>query len=78
MVAISIVSHGHGKMVSALTSQLLECPEVSRIIITKNIPEVLLLPLSSKIQVITNVSPKGFGENHNFVFSRIRDEYFCP
>lgn len=78
VVAISIVSHGHGEMVSGLVSQLLECPQVSKIIITKNIPEQLLLPLNSIIQVIENKYPKGFGENHNFAFMMVKDEYFCP
>lgn len=78
MVAVSIVSHGHGKMVSVLTAQLLECSEISRIIITKNIAEELLLPTSPIIHVIENKYPKGFGENHNSAFSEIKDDYFCP
>jgi len=78
MVAVSIVSHGHGEMVSELIAQLLECPEISRILVTKNISEELLIPTSTKIHVIENKSPKGFGENHNFAFSEIKDEYFCP
>ena len=78
MIAISIVSHGHGDMVTSLVTQLLECPEISRIIITKNISEELLIPASAKIHVIENKFPKGFGENHNFAFSGISDEYFCP
>lgn len=78
MVTVSIVSHGHGEMVNRLIAQLLDCPEISRIVLTKNIPEVLLLPASPKIHVITNKSPKGFGENHNFAFSKMGDEFFCP
>jgi len=78
MVAVSIVSHGHGKMVSGLIAQLLECPEISRILITKNISEELLIPTSPIIHVIENKFPKGFGENHNFAFSKISDKYFCP
>jgi N-acetylglucosaminyl-diphospho-decaprenol L-rhamnosyltransferase len=78
MVAVSIVSHGHGKMVAKLITQLLEFPEISRILITKNISEELLIPKSPKILVVENKSPKGFGENHNFAFSEIKDEYFCP
>ena len=78
MVVVSIVSHGHGQMVSRLIAQLLECPEISRILITKNISEKLLIPTSPIIHIIENKFPKGFGENHNFAFSEIRDEYFCP
>jgi GT2 family glycosyltransferase len=78
MVAVSIVSHGHGNMVSRLIAQLLECPEISRIIITKNISEQLLIPKSPLVCVIENKSPKGFGENHNSAFTRIKEDYFCP
>jgi GT2 family glycosyltransferase len=78
MVVVSIVSHGHGSMVCKLVSQLLECPEISKIIVTKNVPEELLLPLSPIIYVTENVFTKGFGENHNCAFNEIEDEFFCP
>jgi len=77
-VAVSIISHGHGEMVIGLVSQLLDCPEVSKIVITKNIYEELIFPESSKVQVIENKSPKGFGENHNYAFMGIKEEFFCP
>lgn len=78
MVAVSIVSHGHGPMVTGLIAQLLGYPEISQIVITKNIPEELVIPASPIIHVIENASPKGFGENHNFAFSKIEGKYFCP
>jgi len=77
-VAVSIVSHGHCEMIPELIVQLLKCPEISRIIITKNIPEEILIPKSTIIHVIENKSSKGFGENHNFAFSTIKEKYFCP
>lgn len=78
MIAVSIISHGHGEMVLKLVSQLLECPEISTIIITQNINEQLIFPDTSKIQLIKNNYPKGFGENHNSAFSRITEQFFCP
>lgn len=78
MIAVSIVSHGHGEMVSRLVAQLLDCPEVSKILVTKNIPEELLLPTTLKIKVVENLLPKGFGENHNCAFKEVHEEYFCP
>ena len=78
MIAISVISHGHGEMVVDLVAQLLECEEISKIIITKNIPEELKFPYSNKITVIENHAPKGFGANHNFAFSIAGQPYFCP
>lgn len=78
MVVVSIVSHGHGSMVTGLIAQLLGCPEISQIVITKNIPEDLVIPASPIIQVIENVFPKGFGENHNSAFGKTDGKYFCP
>lgn len=77
MVSISIVSHAHGPMVAELISQLLEFPEISKIIVTKNIPEVLSLPVSKKIELIENILPCGFGENHNSAFKLVTEDYFC-
>lgn len=78
MIAVSIVSHGHGAMVGKLIGQLLDCPEVGRIILTRNIPEALELPQDERIVVIDNPVPKGFGANHNAAFARCKEAFFCP
>lgn len=78
MISISVISHGHGQMVSNVVSQLLQFQEVSEIFVTKNIPEELYLPQSEKIILIENVEPTGFGHNHNYVFNFIKNSYFCP
>jgi len=78
MISISIISHGHGQMVTNVVMQLLEFPEVSEIFVVKNIPEELFLPHSKKIILIENSSQKGFGCNHNHVFYMIKNDYFCP
>ena len=78
MVAVSIISHGHGKMVVELVSRLLTFPEVAEIIVTKNISEELLFPVSPRVLIIENKIPKGFGQNHNFAFVKSGQKYFCP
>lgn len=78
MIAVSIVSHGHGAMVDNLVTQLLQYPEITQIFVTQNIPEVLYLPKDRRIQVISNISPRGFSANHNFAFRASTAEYFCP
>lgn len=78
MIAISIVSHGHGQMVVRLIESLLMCEEVTQIIVTRNIPESLPLPESNRIIVLDNPQPKGFGENHNAAFKHCNQPFFCP
>lgn len=77
MIAISIVSHGHGRMVDRLLSQLVNYPEVSRIVVTRNIPESSNYPADSRISVVDNAFSCGFGANHNSAFRMIREEFFC-
>ncbi len=78
MIAVSIVSHGHGTMLFPLIKQILDFPEVDQILVTSNIRESLVLPDSSRTQIIENSTPKGFGANHNSAFLRCQAPYFCP
>lgn len=79
MIAVSVVSHGHGGMVSRLVAQLAACPEVAQIIVTLNIPETLPALSSNKVEMVANDGPpRGFGANHNAAFDRCRQPYFCP
>lgn len=77
MIAVSIVSHGHGEMVSSLVETLLACPEVAQILLTLNIPESFAFQADGRVMVIRNESPKGFGSNHNSAFSCCRESFFC-
>jgi GT2 family glycosyltransferase len=77
MICISIVSHGHAAMLPLLIKRLLEFPSVTRVIVTLNIPEHVELPVDSRLQLINNPAPKGFGANHNHAFSFCRAMYFC-
>lgn len=78
LIAVSIVSHGHGAMVVRLIESLLACEEVKQIIVTRNIPEALAIPDSDRIVLLDNKTPKGFGENHNAAFQHCKQSYFCP
>lgn len=77
MITVSIVSHGHGKMVCRLIAQLLLLPEVSRIVVTLNVAEILQLPESDRIVLKKNSKPQGFGANHNAAFEHEEAQFFC-
>lgn len=82
MIVTSVVSHGHAAMLPPLVADLLRCQEVSRIIVTLNIPEGPNLPKNERLLIIRNSAPKGFGANHNAAFKtadRYSDwQFFCP
>ncbi|QWD68646.1 glycosyltransferase family 2 protein [Polynucleobacter sp. VK25] len=77
MIAVSIVSHHHGEFLPALIVALDQFPEVEKIILTINVPDESYLPKSDKLQVIRNLSPKGFGDNHNSAFEECYSDFFC-
>jgi len=77
MICVSIVSHGHAAMLPSMIRRLLEFSSVTQVIITFNIPEQAELPINSRLQLINNQAPKGFGANHNHAFSFCRAIYFC-
>lgn len=76
MITVSIVSHGQAYMLDHLLESLIDFPEVDKIIVTLNIPEILRCSESSKLVIVENTSPKGFGANHNAAFRHSTD-YFC-
>lgn len=76
-IVVSIVSHGHGELVAALASNLVQLASIKAIIITKNISEHIALPVSEKIILLRNERPKGFGANHNCAFKLCDQPYFC-
>lgn len=77
MITVSVISHGHGSMVTRLTAQLLTLPEVARVIVTLNIEEALALPEDPRVQIIRNTSPVGFGKNHNTAFALCKTRFYC-
>jgi len=79
-VTVSIVSHGHGAMVSDLLGDLSGCPEISKIVITHNIPEPpvrLSARLEPEVVIIENIQPKGFAANHNAGFRHCATPFYA-
>lgn len=77
MITVSIISHNHGKLIPPLVHKLINCPEVSKIVLTINTPEYIDLPSSNKILTIENRYPLGFGMNHNNAFKECNTRFFC-
>ena len=75
-VTVSIVSHGHASMLENLIPCVLQAEAVGQVLITLNVPESLVLPDDPRLQVIHNVSPKGFGANHNQAFAYAHHDLF--
>lgn len=81
IISVSVVSHGQ----AAITQDLLEDFERMAIpgievLFTINIPEALPFdPGAFKfpIKVIRNVTPRGFGANHNAAYQQCNGSHFC-
>ncbi len=76
-VTASIVSHGHGRMVADLAADLLQCPEVSRIVITHNIPEDEAYAAVARIEVRRNRITRGYGANQNAALLDATTPFVC-
>lgn len=76
MISVSIISHGHSKMLPALIEAVLGFSQVSKVILTLNIPESFEFD-DERVVLIRNVQPKGFGSNNNAAFALCDTEYFC-
>jgi N-acetylglucosaminyl-diphospho-decaprenol L-rhamnosyltransferase len=80
-VTASIVSHGHGAMVSSLLADLAtQCGASVNVILTLNIPESLTIDdgiYPFHLKVTRNALPVGFGANHNAAFTQCKSAYFC-
>lgn len=77
-ITVSIVSHSHGSLLPPLLDDLAACPEVGRIILTRNVPEPSFVRTQSDaLSVVENQRPQGFGVNHNAAFARTTTPYFA-
>ncbi|QDC44297.1 glycosyltransferase family protein [Methylophilus medardicus] len=63
-------------MVVELCNQLLRHPEIAQVILTLNVEETVVFPVSKKILLIRNTTPKGFASNHNAAFLKCKTKYF--
>lgn len=80
-ISLSIVSHGHGALLTALLADLAALPDAkdANVIVTLNLEgepfdETQFHPL--QIDVVRNRQPKGFGANHNAAFRRSHRDWF--
>lgn len=80
-ISVSIVSHGQGRLVAALLSDIAaHCKGPLEVILTVNIPESLPFETGAypfPVRVICNASRKGFGANHNEAFRHASGKHFC-
>lgn len=85
-LCISIVSHGHKKLVDELINQFATKAhfEIAQLIITCNRPDIESFdyPCSKMdypfpVRCINNAQPLGFGENHNQAFKYCEADFFC-
>lgn len=79
-VTVSVVSHQHAAFLPELFESLARCPEVAKVVLTVNLPE--LIPgfppgLSGRVAVRHNATPAGFGVNHNAAFAECDTPYFA-
>lgn len=79
MLSLSIVSHGQSALIKPLLDDLrrLALPDIE-VLITVNVPEDErpFQDLPSPFRIIRNVTPKGFGANHNAAFEQSKGEFF--
>ena len=77
---ISIVSHGHGPLLNRLLGDLDRQADLAgvRVVLTLNIPEAVDIAVFHRleIEVIQNVTPRGFGANHNAAFALCSTPWF--
>lgn len=77
-ITVSIVSHGHGTMLPGLLNDLLACPEVESILLTRNIPDAYeATTYPRRVVLIENSYPKGFSANHNAAFRHSQSPFFA-
>ena len=81
LCSVSIVSHGHGKMVATLLDDLERCSTLPlEVIVTINVPEDeswLSSRRPFRMTIIRNGRRLGFAANHNNAFVRGRGEVFA-
>lgn len=82
LLSISVVSHGQMALISGLMQDIQKHCSHLRIefILTLNLDEPL--PFQDPdffypVKIIRNLTPKGFGANHNQAFQHATGQYFC-
>jgi N-acetylglucosaminyl-diphospho-decaprenol L-rhamnosyltransferase len=76
-LSVSIVSHRQGELARALLGDLARLDLPLEVLLTVNVPEPEIVPDGTKVRIIRNAAPRGFGANHNAAFQCAAGEYFC-
>lgn len=81
MLTLSVVSHGHGPLLTQLLRELdaLESLRGAIVLVTLNIRESAPKPVDYRnidLMVLENAQPRGFGANHNAAFRECRTPWF--
>ena len=80
-VTVSIVSHNQVQMLNHLLADLIHCKYITKVIVTHNLPEPqAFFPTdydTSKVVILENDYPLGFGRNHNRAFLQCTTKYFA-
>jgi N-acetylglucosaminyl-diphospho-decaprenol L-rhamnosyltransferase len=82
MLTLSVVSHGHARMLERLLRQLDEQPSLEgvRVVVTLNIADEAFDPPDCRrltIVTLRNIEPRGFGANHNAAFLDCHTPWFA-
>lgn len=82
MISISVVSHGQAGLVANVLHDLesFGATHAFEVLLTLNIEETLPFAadeFSYPVRILRNVSPKGFGANHNAALQLASGLYFC-
>ena len=81
LATVSIVSHGHGRLLHALLTDLERQKGIAamRIVLTLNLHEEAFDAAAYptlELKVLRNPQPKGFGANHNAAFAHCNSPWF--
>jgi N-acetylglucosaminyl-diphospho-decaprenol L-rhamnosyltransferase len=82
-ITVSVVSHGHHRMLERLLRQLCEGHGgwIEHCIVTHNVPDSPVVPPPGgwpfRVTELFNPRPAGFGTNHNRAFASCDTEFFC-
>jgi len=80
-LCVSIISHNNGENVNQILPVLLECDEVTLIVLTinvrENVPVSIRLKEHERVRLIINDSPRSFAYNHNRAFTFSKHQFFC-
>jgi N-acetylglucosaminyl-diphospho-decaprenol L-rhamnosyltransferase len=77
---LSIVSHGQGELIHSLLTDLAALPQQNfEVLITINLPEdeTPYQGYTFPLRIIRNVTPKGFGANHNAAYRESLYQWFA-